>query len=26
VLVVWQDTRRDSGDIYFAKAAGAAGP
>jgi hypothetical protein len=26
VLVVWQDTRRDSGDIYFAKAVGAAGP
>jgi len=26
VLVVWQDTRRDSGDIYFARAAGAAGP
>jgi len=24
VLVVWQDTRRDSGDIYFARAAGAA--
>jgi hypothetical protein len=26
VLVVWQDTRGDSGDIYFARAAGAAGP
>jgi hypothetical protein len=26
VLVVWQDTRRDSGDIFFARAAGAAGP
>jgi hypothetical protein len=26
VLVVWQDTRRDTGDIYFAKAVGAAGP
>lgn len=26
VLVVWQDTRTDSGDIYFARAAGAAGP
>ncbi|MFI5308633.1 MAG: sialidase family protein [Polyangiales bacterium] len=26
VLIVWQDTRRDSGDIYFARAAGAAGP
>ncbi len=26
VLVVWQDTRKDSGDIYFARAAGAAGP
>lgn len=26
VLAVWQDTRRDSGDIYFAKAVGAAGP
>jgi hypothetical protein len=26
VLVVWEDTRRDSGDIYFARAAGAAGP
>jgi hypothetical protein len=26
VLVVWNDTRRDSGDIYFARAAGAAGP
>jgi hypothetical protein len=26
VLVVWEDTRRDSGDIYFAKAPGAAGP
>ena len=26
VLVVWQDTRRDSGDIYFSRAAGAAGP
>jgi hypothetical protein len=26
VLVVWQDTRNDSGDIYFARAAGAAGP
>ena len=26
VLVVWQDTRDDSGDIYFARAAGAAGP
>ena len=26
VLVVWEDTRRDSGDIYFSRAAGAAGP
>lgn len=26
VLIVWQDTRRDSGDIYFSRAAGAAGP
>jgi hypothetical protein len=26
VLVVWQDTRRDSGDIYFSRAPGAAGP
>jgi hypothetical protein len=26
VLAVWQDTRRDSGDIYFSKAVGAAGP
>ncbi len=26
VLAVWQDTRRDSGDIYFSRAAGAAGP
>jgi hypothetical protein len=26
VLVVWQDTRNDSGDIYFARALGAAGP
>jgi hypothetical protein len=26
VLIVWNDTRRDSGDIYFAKAVGAAGP
>jgi hypothetical protein len=26
VLVVWQDTRRDIGDIYFSKAPGAAGP
>ena len=26
VLVVWQDTRRDTGDIYFATAVGAAGP
>ena len=26
VLVVWQDTRRDSGDIYFARAQGAAAP
>jgi len=26
VLVVWQDTRRDSGDIYFSRAIGAAGP
>jgi len=26
VLVVWQDTRRDVGDIYFSRAAGAAGP
>ncbi len=26
VLVVWEDTRNDSGDIYFARAAGAAGP
>jgi hypothetical protein len=24
VLVVWQDTRRDTGDIYFSRAAGAA--
>lgn len=26
VLVVWQDTRNDVGDIYFARAEGAAGP
>jgi Neuraminidase (sialidase) len=26
VLVVWMDTRRDSGDIYFSRAPGAAGP
>jgi Neuraminidase (sialidase) len=26
VLVVWEDTRKDSGDIYFSRAAGAAGP
>ncbi len=26
VLVVWQDTRRDGGDIYFSRAVGAAGP
>ncbi len=26
VLVNWTDTRRDSGDIYFARAVGAAGP
>jgi hypothetical protein len=26
VLIVWQDTRRDVGDIYFSRAAGAAGP
>jgi hypothetical protein len=26
VLIVWQDTRRDMGDIYFSRAAGAAGP
>ena len=26
VLVVWQDTRRDGGDIYFSRAIGAAGP
>jgi hypothetical protein len=26
VLVVWHDTRRDSGDIYFSRAVGAAGP
>lgn len=26
VLVTWQDTRRDGGDIYFARAVGAAGP
>jgi hypothetical protein len=26
VLVVWNDTRRDSGDIYFSRAVGAAGP
>jgi hypothetical protein len=26
VLVVWQDTRRDVGDIYFSRAIGAAGP
>jgi hypothetical protein len=26
VLIVWQDTRNDSGDIYFARAPGAAGP
>lgn len=26
VLVVWQDTRNDEGDIYFARAVGAAGP
>lgn len=26
VLIVWQDTRRDNGDIYFSRAIGAAGP
>jgi hypothetical protein len=26
VLIVWEDTRRDGGDIYFARAVGAAGP
>jgi hypothetical protein len=26
VLVVWQDTRNDGGDIYFSRAPGAAGP
>jgi hypothetical protein len=26
VLIVWHDTRRDIGDIYFSKAPGAAGP
>jgi hypothetical protein len=26
VLVVWHDTRRDVGDIYFSRAVGAAGP
>jgi hypothetical protein len=26
VIVVWQDTRADSGDIYIARAIGAAGP
>jgi hypothetical protein len=26
VLIVWQDTRNDIGDIYFSKAPGAAGP
>jgi Neuraminidase (sialidase) len=26
VLAVWQDTRRDSGDIYSSRAVGAAGP
>jgi hypothetical protein len=26
VLVVWNDTRRDSGDIYFSRAIGAAAP
>jgi Neuraminidase (sialidase) len=26
VLVVWEDTRRDQGDIYFSRAVGAAGP
>jgi hypothetical protein len=26
VLVVWMDTRRDGGDIYFSRAIGAAGP
>jgi hypothetical protein len=26
VLVVWEDTRRDQGDIYFSRAPGAAGP
>jgi hypothetical protein len=25
VLVVWQDTRRDTGDIFFSRAVGAAG-
>jgi Neuraminidase (sialidase) len=26
VLAIWQDTRRDAGDIYFSRAVGAAGP
>jgi len=26
VVVVWNDTRRDSGDIFFSRAVGAAGP
>ena len=26
VLIVWHDTRRDNGDIYFSRAPGAAGP
>ena len=26
VLITWNDTRRDSGDIYFSRAVGAAGP
>ena len=25
VLIVWQDTRRDGGDIYFSRAVGAGG-